>query len=173
MKKLIFSILLLGAITTKAQKIEPVQIGIGKVADSISVSVITFKTTDKTCQLYYQVFDVEKKQIDEGNLSLTEKEFAQWGETNKYIEDLALVKLKLKRKIVKSASTSYYNIIIQDGDIAIKEKTDGTIEIIGNSQEAIKMLLENVKNYGYSSYKNNIAIAPYVHSESNVTTKIK
>lgn len=99
MKKLIFSILLLGAFGANAQKIEPVQIGINKVADSISVSVITFKTTDKTCQLYYQVFDVAKKQIDEGNLSLTEKEFAQWGETNRYIEDLALLKLKLKLKI--------------------------------------------------------------------------
>lgn len=96
MKKLF--LLLLFAVGANAQKINPVQIGIDKIADSISVSVLTFKTTDKTCQLYYQVFDNCKKQIDEGNLSLSEAEFAQWGETNLYIEDLALAKLNLTRK---------------------------------------------------------------------------
>ena len=84
--------------TSQAQKIKPVQIGIDKVADSISVTVLSFKTTDKTCQLYYQIFDNCKKQIDEGNLSLTQAEFSQWSETNKYIEDLALAKLNLTRK---------------------------------------------------------------------------
>ena len=89
--------MLLGS-AMQAQKINPVQIGIGKVADSVSVSVITFKTTDKTCQLYYQILNEKKIKIDEGNLSLTEEEFAQWGETNIYIEDLALRKLGLTRK---------------------------------------------------------------------------
>lgn len=81
-----------------AQKIEPVQIGIDKVADSISVSVVTFKTTDKTCSLYYEVYDSGKSKIDDGNLALSEDEFFHWGQTNTYIEDLALSKLKLIRK---------------------------------------------------------------------------
>lgn len=98
MKTLIFTAILLASIGATAQKITPVTIGIGKVADSVSVSVLTFKTTDKTCQLYYSIFDGKKVKIDEGNLSLTEKEFANWGETNKYLEDLALLKLKLTRK---------------------------------------------------------------------------
>ena len=97
MKKLI--LFLLFATAMQAQKVEPVQIGIEKIVDSVSVSVLSFKTTDKTCQLYYQVFDKNKKKVDDGNLSLTEQEFSQWGETNIYIEDLALSKLKLKRKI--------------------------------------------------------------------------
>lgn len=96
MKKLI--ILLLFAVGANAQKINPIQIGINKVADSISVTVLPFKTTDKTCSLYYAVFDDKKKRIDEGNLSLTEQEFAGWGDSNIYIEDLALSKLKLTRK---------------------------------------------------------------------------
>ena len=96
MKKVIFLLLLSAGV--QSQKINPIRIGIGKVADSISVTVLSFKTTDKTCQLYYQVFDNCKKQIDDGNLSLTEQEFSQWGETNKYIEDLALAKLNLTRK---------------------------------------------------------------------------
>ena len=98
MKKLILLAVFLAAFSAKAQKIKPVQIGIDKVADSISVTVLSFKTTDKTCQLYYQVYDNYKKQIDEGNLSLTQAEFTAWGETNKYIEDLVLAKLNLTRK---------------------------------------------------------------------------
>ncbi len=98
MKKLIFTLALIAAFNTQAQKIEPVTIGIGKVADSISVSVMTFKTTDKTCQLYYEIYDSAKTQIDNGNLPLSEPEFAAWGETNLYIENLALSKLKLTRK---------------------------------------------------------------------------
>jgi len=98
MKKL-FILAVLFTATANAQKVEPIQIGINKVADSISVTVMPFKTTDKTCQLYYAVFDDKNKRIDEGNLSLTEDEFCNWGETNRYIEDLVLSKLKLTRKI--------------------------------------------------------------------------
>ena len=97
MKKLIILAVLLTA-TAQAQKINPIQIGINKIADSISVTVLPFKTTDKTCSLYYAVFDDKKKRIDEGNLSLTEQEFSGWGDNNIYIEDLALSKLKLTRK---------------------------------------------------------------------------
>ena len=98
MKKLIFSAFLLGTMASQAQKINPVTIGIDKVADSVSVSVMTFKTTDKTCQLYFEIFDAKKVSIDRGNLQLTEDEFNAWGEANNYIEDLALFKLKLTRK---------------------------------------------------------------------------
>ncbi len=97
MKKL-FILAVLFTASANAQKINPVQIGINKVADSISVTVLPFKTTDKNCSLYYAVFDDKKKRIDEGNLSLTEQEFAGWGDSNIYIEDLALSKLKLTRK---------------------------------------------------------------------------
>lgn len=99
MKKVILTALILCGISMTAQKITPVKIGIDKVADSISVSVMTFKTTAKTCQLYYEIYDLKKEKIDDGNLDLTEGEFTLWGETNKYIENLALVKLGLTRKI--------------------------------------------------------------------------
>jgi hypothetical protein len=98
MKKVFLIALVLGAITAQAQKIQPITIGIGKVADSVSVRVITFQTTDKTCQLYYQLFDDLKKPIDDGNLMVNEEEFILWKNDNVYIEDLALNKLGLKRK---------------------------------------------------------------------------
>lgn len=107
MKQLFLLAIFMVTFGANAQKVEPIQIGIDKVADSISVSVLSFKTTDKTCQLYYQVFDKNKKKIDDGNLSLSEQEFSQWGETNKYIEDLALSKLKLKRKVIISNPTGF------------------------------------------------------------------
>ena len=97
MTKIFLSLLFLATFTLTAQKIVPVKIGIDKVADSLSVSVMTFKTTAKTCQLYYEIYDLKKEKIDDGNLSLTESEFALWGETNKYIENLALSKLNLVR----------------------------------------------------------------------------
>jgi hypothetical protein len=98
MKKVFLIALILGAITAQAQKIQPITIGIGKVADSVSVRVITFQTTDKTCQLYYQLFDDLKKPIDDGNLTVNEEEFVLWKSDNTYIEDLAIEKLKLTRK---------------------------------------------------------------------------
>ena len=61
MKKLFLSLAFIATIGATAQKITPVKIGIEKVADSISVSVITFKTTDKSCQLYYEIFDKRRK----------------------------------------------------------------------------------------------------------------
>jgi hypothetical protein len=99
MKKVFFLAVILATMSVTAQKIEPITIGIGKVADSVSVRVITFQTTDKTCQLYYQLFDECKKPIDDGNLTVNEEEFALWGKDNLYIEDLALGKLGLTRKI--------------------------------------------------------------------------
>lgn len=99
MKRIFITALFFGSIAMNAQKIEPIKIGIDKVADSISVSVMTFKTTDKSCQLYFELFDEKKERIDNGNLQLSEDEFLEWAETNIYIENLALKKLNLTRKI--------------------------------------------------------------------------
>lgn len=98
MKKSILSLALLCVISASAQKINPVTIGRNKVADSISVTVLPFKTTAKTCSLYYEVFDCDKKRIDEGNLSLTEAEWNLYGYLNVYIEDIALQRLEFVRK---------------------------------------------------------------------------
>lgn len=98
MKKSILLLSFFALFTASAQKIQPVQIGLNKIADSLEVRVLTFKTTDKTCSLYYQIFDCDKKSIDDGNLQLTEPEFKAYGQDNKYIEDLAISKLGFVRK---------------------------------------------------------------------------
>ena len=99
MKKLLFLSLIIGALNASAQKISPITIGIDKVADSVAITVLSFETSDKKCRLYYRIFSNNKNQIDSGTLEVSEKEFCLWGKENLYIEDLALTKLKLTRKI--------------------------------------------------------------------------
>ena len=98
MKKLLFLGLLLLSALSFGQKINPVTIGRNKIADSISVTVMAFKTTDKTCGLYYEIFDCDKKRIDEGNLQLTEQEFIDYGQSNVFIENITLNRLEFVRK---------------------------------------------------------------------------
>jgi len=63
----------------------------------LMVRVMPFETTATSCQLYYEIKSEAGERMEEGNLSLTEEEFTAWGESNVYIEDLALEKLNLER----------------------------------------------------------------------------
>ncbi len=67
-----------------------------------------FETTDKTCQLYWQLKRIEPATentpekveiLAEGNLALTEPEFELWSADNTYLESIVLEKLSLTRKI--------------------------------------------------------------------------
>lgn len=86
-------------------RINTINIGFpAKEAKLISISTMPIQTTDKTCGIYYQLFsetiteDVNAtEQLAHGNLDLTEEEFAEWGNTMAYIEDVVLKKLKLTR----------------------------------------------------------------------------
>jgi hypothetical protein len=107
MKQLLF-LLLLSATSFGQIKINPIPVGYpAKQATDLSVLVMPFSTDAKTCQLYYQLKNVIETTTDDakketvladGNLSLTESEFTAWGQSNKYLEDLALTKLSLTRK---------------------------------------------------------------------------
>lgn len=96
MKKLLLLLLLSAGV--QAQKIKPIQIGINKTADSISVTVLSFKSNAKYCSVYYEVYSTDKKRIDEGNLHLSESEFKAWKNSSTYLDDLVLAKLGLTRK---------------------------------------------------------------------------
>jgi len=90
-------------------KIKTVSVGYpAKEATDLSVDIITFNTEAKNCILYYQLKNVIEETENEpkietvladGNLTLTEQEFTEWGQSNKYIEDLALTKLQLERLV--------------------------------------------------------------------------
>jgi hypothetical protein len=102
MKQLLFLLLFVSAISFGQIKINPVPVGYpAKQATDLSVLVMPFSTDAKTCQLYYQlknIVDEKETVLADGNLSLTEAEFTAWGQSNKYLEDLALTKLSLTRK---------------------------------------------------------------------------
>lgn len=91
-------------------KIKNVPIGYpAKQANSISIRVMPFQTTDKSCSTYYELVnstttvDDEGKETEsvillaEGNSPITEEQFLVWAQDMKYIEDIVLENLNLER----------------------------------------------------------------------------
>lgn len=79
-------------------KIENVNIGWPiEVGTDLMVRVLPFETNATSCGLYYAITNENGKRLAEGNLQLSEEEFAAWGQDNAYIEDLTLAKLSLVR----------------------------------------------------------------------------
>ena len=89
-------------------KIKEVPVGFpAQQASALQVSFITAKTSDLTCNTYYQMFKtipaVEEDQepayvaLAEGNYELTEEEYAEWGVDNSALEDFVLKHLSLER----------------------------------------------------------------------------
>ncbi len=114
MRKLLFLAFFVSAIASAQIKIQPINAGFpAKQATDLLVRVLPFETTATTCQLYWElrkiipeVKDGENvatpeviEHLAEGNLQLTEPEFALWGADNTYLESIVLDKLGLTRKI--------------------------------------------------------------------------
>ena len=99
MKKLFLLLLLVSTISFGQIKINPIYVGYpDKQATDLMVRVMPFETNAVSCDLYYELRNAEGAMLANGNLHVTEVEFAAWGQSNKYIEDLALSKLILTRK---------------------------------------------------------------------------
>jgi len=80
-------------------KIETISLGLPtEQATDLLVRVMPFDTDATTCGLYYSVTSESGNKLAEGNLQLTAEEFDAWGQSNSYIDDLALSKLGLTRK---------------------------------------------------------------------------
>lgn len=67
-------------------KIEPVVFPILGTATQLNVLVLNFATDATTCTTYYQLMTDDGKQCAQGNYTLTEAEYAAWGEDNAYID---------------------------------------------------------------------------------------
>ena len=83
-------------------KIEPVVFPIKGTATELEVRVNSFTMEATTADFHYRLTTSgdlatlkPKKLIDEGNLSMTESEFAQWGADNNYCIEWAANKLDL------------------------------------------------------------------------------
>ena len=66
--------------------IEPVVYPLNQgTATFMTVLVLNFSTEATTCQTYWQLLTDEGKQLAQGNYTLTEEQFAAWGQYNNYV----------------------------------------------------------------------------------------
>lgn len=68
--------------------IQPITFPIIGEATTMNVLVLNFATDATTCTTYYQLMTEDGKKCADGNYTLTEQEFADWGEDNAYIDNL-------------------------------------------------------------------------------------
>lgn len=74
-------------------QIQPLSFPIVGDATTMNIVVLNFTTDATTCTTYFELLTAEGKQCTNGNYTLTEEEFAGWGEDNAYIDDLIAGKL--------------------------------------------------------------------------------
>lgn len=68
-------------------KIQPITFPLNQgTATEISVLILNFETNATTCATYYELKSEEGNMLSNGNYTLTEEEFSQWGEDNSYVE---------------------------------------------------------------------------------------
>ena len=68
-------------------KIEPVVFPLNAgTATEMSVLILNFPTDATTCTTYYELKTDEGAVLTNGNYTLTEAEFAAWGEDNSWVE---------------------------------------------------------------------------------------
>jgi len=78
-------------------QLKPSSIGILGTITQIDVLVLPFQTNATTCSTYYKLCDADGKQLAEGNIALTEEQFANWGTDNSYVSDIVIAELGLEK----------------------------------------------------------------------------
>ena len=69
--------------------IEPVEFPLGKgTATQMSVLILNFTTEATTCTTYWQLLTEDGKVLDDDNYTLTEEQFAAWGQDNNYVNQV-------------------------------------------------------------------------------------
>lgn len=68
-------------------KIQPITFPLNQgTATEMTVLILNFETSATTCTTYYELKSEEGVVLTNGNYTLTEQEFAAWGEDNKHVE---------------------------------------------------------------------------------------
>ena len=78
-------------------QLKPSKVGVLGTITQIDVLVLPFETDAVTCSTYYKLCNVDGKMLAEGNLSLTEEQFANWGTDNSYVSDIVINELGLEK----------------------------------------------------------------------------
>ena len=69
-------------------KIQPIEVPHVGIGTRLEVTVLNFRTSDVTAQTYNRLLTDEGKDVIPGwNYSLTEAEYAAWGEDNSVVDD--------------------------------------------------------------------------------------
>lgn len=78
-------------------QLKPSKVGVLGTITQIDVLVLPFQTDAVSCSTYYKLCDKDGKMVAEGNLSLTEEQFANWGTDNSYVSDIVINELGLEK----------------------------------------------------------------------------
>ena len=78
-------------------QLKPSNEGVLGTITQIDVLVLPFDVQAVTCSTYYKLCAEDGKQLAEGNLSLTEEQFANWGTDNSYVSDIVITELGLTK----------------------------------------------------------------------------
>ena len=69
-------------------KIQPIVFPLNAgTATEMSVLILNFETSATTCATYYELKTDEGTVLSNGNYTLTEQEFAEWGTDNEYVAE--------------------------------------------------------------------------------------
>ena len=73
---------------TQGVAIEPIVYPLNAgTATQMSVLVLNFTTEATTCTTYWQLLTEDGKVVADDNYTLTEEEFAAWGQDNNYVNE--------------------------------------------------------------------------------------
>lgn len=73
---------------TQGIAIQPVVFPLNQgTATRMTVLVLNFDTTAITCTTYWQLLTEEGQQLGQGNYTLTEEQFQQWGTDNSVVNE--------------------------------------------------------------------------------------
>lgn len=74
---------------TQGVAIEPIEYPLNAgTATQMSVLVLNFTTEATTCTTYWQLLTEDGKVVADDNYTLTEEEFAAWGQDNNYVNQV-------------------------------------------------------------------------------------
>ena len=78
--------------------IEPILLGLPtKEGVKILIRPIINSTTDLSCNTYYEIFSEQGASLANGNVPISEEDYAKWSDDNTFIEDVVLKHLGLRR----------------------------------------------------------------------------
>ena len=80
--------------------IEPVLLGLPtKEGVKMIIRPIINSTTDTSCTTYYQIYSDTGQSLADGNVPISEEDYALWSDDNSFIEDIVLKHLGLTRDL--------------------------------------------------------------------------